>query len=735
VRYGGPGGGENVVTTTTGDRDGLQDGAGDKYSGGRRYSSGWKLTNETRQPGEPPMKLEGKSYEEIRAQCLKEGRLFEDPDFPAVDKSVFFSHNPPQPFDWKRPKEICTNPEFFVEGASRFDVQQGALGDCWLLAAVASLCQYPALLHRVVPAEQNFKDGYAGIFRFYFWQYGHWVEVVIDDRIPTFRGKLVMMHSSEKNEFWTSLLEKAYAKLTGSYESLKGGSACEAMEDFTGGVTEMFDLGDKTPPNLFQIMLKAYERESLMGCSIDADPNRVEAPLSNGLIKGHAYSVTGVKLVDIQTSKSKGKIPLIRVRNPWGNEAEWKGAWSDSSQEWKFISDSERKAMGLIFNNDGEFWMSFQDFTKNFMKLEICNLGADALTEEEANKNKKRWEMSAHEGNWIKKVNAGGCRNYMETFWTNPQYRFQVIDPDDDDDENAGTVLLALMQRERRKKRKEGLDLLTIGYGVYKLTDSRYGSSPLDLNFFKRNLQVAKSGGSAPFINMREVCGRHKLTPGEYVVVPSTFDPNNDGEFLLRMYTEKPFVSNEMDEETGIKERPPVKATAEDSKMEQDLKEAFKKVAGVDLEVDAYELQDILNAVFMKEFKFDGFTADTCRSLVAMRDFDRSVKLGYEEFKKLWNELRAWKTAFKNQDKDKSGNFNSFELRQTFHDIGISISNQTFNALVQRYSHKDGKIYFDDYIHCVARLSTMFEIFKGLSKGSNKAEFNLDEFVQTTMYS
>jgi len=58
---------------------------------------------------------------------------------------------------------------------------------------------------------------------------------------------------------------------------------------------------------------------------------------------------------------------------------------------------------------------------------------------------------------------------HLETFWTNPQYRVTVTDPDDDDDENLGTLLIALMQKGRRKKRIEGLDMLTIGYAVYKV--------------------------------------------------------------------------------------------------------------------------------------------------------------------------------------------------------------------------------------------------------------------------
>nr|XP_022332382.1 calpain-B-like isoform X14 [Crassostrea virginica] len=683
------------------------------------------------------------SYDEIKKRCQEEGCLFEDPEFEAEDSSIFFSRAPPRPFEWKRPHEICDNPVFIADGASRFDVQQGELGDCWLLAAIASLTVNQRLFAKVVPPDQSFEDGYCGLFRFHFWRQGEWVEVVVDDRLPTYYGQLTFMHSVDKNEFWSALLEKAYAKLEGSYESLKGGSTCEAMVDFTGGVSEFFDLR-KAPPNLFSIMLKASQRGSLMGCSIDADPNQLEARLSNGLVMGHAYSITSVLLMDIETPSMSGKIPMVRVRNPWGNEAEWKGRWSDQSREWSLIPDSQKESMGLTFDDDGEFWMSFDDFSKNFEKLEICNLGPDSLEEDELD-GKKRWEGHTENGEWIPRVNAGGCRNYLDTFWTNPQYRVTLTDPDDDDDDDLCTMLVGVLQKDRRKKRKEGLDMLTIGYVIYKLGDENHG--PLDVKFFKYNASCAKSPS---FINLREVCGRHKLSPGTYVIIPSTFEPHQNGDYLLRIFTEKANETNELDEETGIIEEQEVKKvpgyreipppTDEEQEQEQALKASFRRVAGDDMEIDAYELRDILNAVFTKEgsveFVFDGFSLDTTRSMVAMHDGDLSGKLGFDEFKVLWADLRRWKGVFKEYDRDRSGNLSSYELRSALHASGFRLSNRTFSALVMRYSSKNGNIEFGDFILCAIRMKTMLASFRNIDvDNSGHAAFDLDTFIQTVMYS
>jgi len=62
---------------------------------------------------------------------------------------------------------------------------------------------------------------------------------------------------------------------------------------------------------------------------------------------------------------------MIRMRNPWGNEAEWNGPWSDSSPEWRYIPEEQKAEIGLTFDRDGEFWMSFQDFLNHFDRVEV----------------------------------------------------------------------------------------------------------------------------------------------------------------------------------------------------------------------------------------------------------------------------------------------------------------------------------------------------------------------------
>ncbi|VDP32389.1 unnamed protein product [Heligmosomoides polygyrus] len=419
---------------------------------------------------------------------------------------------------------------------SRFDVKQGALGDCWLLAAVANLTLRDELFYRVVPPDQSFTENYAGIFHFQFWRYGRWIDVVIDDRLPTVDGRLYYMHSQEHNEFWSALIEKAYAKLYGSYENLEGGTTAEALEDFTGGLTEFFDLRKTDKATILAMMIRGFQMGSLFGCSIDADPNQKEAPLENGLVRGHAYSITALHTV----SGPHGEIPLVRIRNPWGNSKEWNGPWSDGSSEWNYVDSQKRAELGVQFAKDGEFWMSFDDFYTNFMQMEICNLSAAVMNEVSemtgvavSELQTHQWEEKAEDGEWsTQRGTAGGCANNPETYARNPQYTsYFVVTEDSVEQDGKCTVIVAVLQKYRREMRTIGKDSLPIGFAVYEVESGANG--PLSADFLQGRKPTART---RVFINMREVTCRFRVPAGHYVILPCTFDPDCDGEFLLRIY-------------------------------------------------------------------------------------------------------------------------------------------------------------------------------------------------------
>ncbi|XP_034159775.1 calpain-1 catalytic subunit isoform X1 [Pangasianodon hypophthalmus] len=675
------------------------------------------------------IKFLGQDFEMLRAQCLQRRTLFEDSYFPASASSLGFKELGPRSsrtsgVRWMRPPEITSCPQFIMDGATRTDIRQGALGDSWLVAAIVSLALNDNLLHRVVPHGQSFSDGYAGIFHFQFWQFGEWVDVVIDDRLPVKDGKLLFVHSAEGGEFWSALVEKAYAKLNSCYEALSGGSISEGFEDFTGGVTEMYEL-NKPPADLFNIIRRAVERGLLLGCSIDITSIcDMEVITFKKLVKGHAYLVTAVEEVVYRGTPTK----LVRIRNPWG-EVEWTGAWSNNAREWDSVDSSSRSKLHNR-SEDGEFWMSFQDFLREFSRLEICNLTADALEASQV----KKWSTSLYQGEWRRGSTAGGCRNYPATFWLNPQFKINVKHPDMVGQDNC-TFLVALMQKDRRKQRKEGKDMETIGFAIYEVPSQYVGQSGVHLkrDFF---LTHGSSARSELFINLREVSSRFRLPAGEYIIVPSTFEPQKEADFVLRVFSEKPTDLEEMDDE--IKTDLPKVNYLDESQIDAGFKSLFRQLAGAHTSViSVTELQTILNRIISKhkDLKTDGFTQEACRSMINLMDTDGSGKLGLTEFHVLWEKIKHYLEVFRKYDVDKSGTMSSFELRMALESAGFKLNNHIFQLIILRYTEQDLSINFDDFVTCLVRLETMFKTFYILDTDSDGfISLNFNQWLPLTMF-
>ncbi|XP_032910193.1 calpain-2 catalytic subunit isoform X1 [Catharus ustulatus] len=671
----------------------------------------------------------GQHFGALRQECLQQGRLFQDPSFPAGPAALGYRELGPrshktQGVVWRRPTELCSNPQFIAGGATRTDICQGALGDCWLLAAIASLTLNEEILARVVPKDQSFQDKYAGIFHFQFWQYGEWVDVVVDDRLPTKNGELLFVHSAEGSEFWSALLEKAYAKLNGSYESLSGGSTTEGFEDFTGGIAEWYEL-QKPPPNLFKIIQKALQKGSLLGCSIDiTSAAETEAVTSQKLVKGHAYSVTGAEEVNFRGTVQK----LIRIRNPWG-EVEWTGKWNDNCPNWSGVDPEVRERLTRR-HEDGEFWMAFHDFLRHYSRLEICNLTPDTL----ASDRYKKWSLLKLDGNWRRGATAGGCRNYPNTFWTNPQYLIKLEEEDEDPDDPEGgcTFLIGLIQKHRRKQRKMGEDMHTIGFAIYEVPPEFSGQTNIHLskNFFLTNKAREKSN---TFINLREVLNRFKLPAGEYIVVPSTFEPNKNGDFCLRVFSEKNANSTVIDDE--IEGNFDETEVSEDD-IEPSFKKLFGQLAGSDAEISAFELRSILNKILAKrqDIKSDGFSIETCKVMVDLLDNDGSGKLGLKEFHTLWTKIQKYQKIYREIDVDRSGTMNSYEMRRALETAGFKLNCQLHQVIVARFADEELIIDFDNFVRCLIRLETLFKMFRKLdTEKSGTIELNLVNWLCLTV--
>lgn len=132
---------------------------------------------------------------------------------------------------------MSKNFHIFSNDTSALDVGQGGLGDCYLLAAFASLANRNngSVLKNMFIDVVKKKKIYC--FNFFFFKNDNlkhvyvtrWLLngkprfVAIDDWVPGSGSGSSFSHLKEDQDAWPLLLEKAYAKIHGSYKIIEGG--------------------------------------------------------------------------------------------------------------------------------------------------------------------------------------------------------------------------------------------------------------------------------------------------------------------------------------------------------------------------------------------------------------------------------------------------------------------------------------------------------------------------------
>jgi len=377
----------------------------------------------------------------------------------------------------------------FLDGFNPNDIHQGELGDCWFLSAIACLSARDKLVDKLF----TYHDAAKGLYVVRFYKNGVYQDVTIDDYFPVKYSQCAFASSGKKTEAWVQALEKAYAKLHGSYDSIEGGFVNDALVDMTGGIGEKMHLHDKAARKeindgtMWAKLLSLAKDGHLLGCGSGSGKDTDISDM--GIVKGHAYSLLRVEEVEGNR--------LLQLRNPWGS-TEWKGKWSDGDKDsW---TQKMKKKLGYVNANDGSFWMAFEDFVNHYRCVYICRLFDDS------------WNRVFVNSEWRGET-AGGCRNYP-TYDKNPKIQLSI--------KGRVNLILTLEQADSRGG-FDGDEEIPIGFRVYR----------------DRSLSGNGVCGTSTYAYDRELCVDVELTEntaGPYIILPTTFKPNMERGFILKAF-------------------------------------------------------------------------------------------------------------------------------------------------------------------------------------------------------
>ncbi|XP_021002685.1 calpain-C isoform X2 [Parasteatoda tepidariorum] len=659
-------------------------------------------------------------FEKIKRSYSKRGELFEDADFPATQTSVFYHQKPPFQFSWKRPKELCLDPVFIQDGTLQYDITPGKLGDHWFVSALGCLSTTKGLFYRVVPADQIFSSetdnsldsDYVGVFRFRLWWCGEWQEVLVDDRLPTVNGKLVFVHSQHSNQFWAALLEKAYAKLHGSYEALKYACSQDGLADLMGGIIENFNIR-QDPTSCLKVLGRLLKTTTVTTSIVQQQIKSRNQPekLANGILLGTNYRVLGIDKVE---TLNGDQTQLVKLRNPLPTLSEYMGSWSKDSLEWEKILPEDNERLNHKNSNEGEFWMTYQDFVKTFTCVEAVHLDAETSKDEPTLRSKISWQMKVWHGQWQRGVSAGGCRNNLDSFHINPQ--FQIVLPE------AEEVLISLSQHSI-------LEPKVIGFAVFPMSKS-LSTEIMEKTFFKKT----KSIYSSAYSNSRQVSGRVHFEQGSYLILPTTFDPGEEANFTIRVISNKPLKLKLLDCNPAVLKPAIVKASPSIDTKINSYEGVFLQLSDEHKTTNAFELQDVLEVCLPNDYVKSCATLEVCRQVVLALDTTGNGRIRFSDYKNLMCSLKHWQVIFRNHTKGTTSVLRAEKLRDALFDVGFQVNTETLSLLAFRYMRKDGTLRFGDFVSCILHLSTSFRAFEKRDPLQNGyVKVNLKEWLGSSL--
>mmetsp|Transcript_45362 Transcript_45362/g.82865 ORF Transcript_45362/g.82865 Transcript_45362/m.82865 type:complete len:728 (+) Transcript_45362:126-2309(+) len=304
---------------------------------------------------------------------------------------------------WRRPgrgEGLYDRPGLCLFGSIHpNDLNQGAVGDCSLIAAISCLAEYPDALRKLFSRHTVSMTGKYGI-HLYDWSRKGWRCFLVDDRVATRspdHPEPVFVKASSELEIYPMLIEKAVAVMVGGFDRMNSIMPTWALGVLTGqpdvwhftgqagrwtGFRPLYD-GTSTCVPVGQVLegawpdggagnvpksdaemwkaLAYWDRANyLMVCGCAAVGKTDSQALPNGIIYTHAYS-----LVTVMTNIAGTGISLAQCRNPHGmGGREPNLPWKDHDPLW--LKYPQVAAACHVtpesHQEDGLFWIQDRDW-------------------------------------------------------------------------------------------------------------------------------------------------------------------------------------------------------------------------------------------------------------------------------------------------------------------------------------------------------------------------------------
>eukprot|EP00929_Paragymnodinium_shiwhaense_P041553 TRINITY_DN21574_c0_g1_i2.p1 TRINITY_DN21574_c0_g1~~TRINITY_DN21574_c0_g1_i2.p1 ORF type:complete len:527 (-),score=67.18 TRINITY_DN21574_c0_g1_i2:124-1704(-) len=287
------------------------------------------------------------------------------------------------------------------------DIEQGAVGDCWFMSAMAAVAERPEYITRLFDQKElNHRGKY--VVRLWSLLEERWKAYEIDDRLPVLDYdspaglSLAYAKTSSDDELWPCLLEKAMAKHMGGYLAMDGGKSIFALGTLLGcprrklvnacrcnngdwnlwrmrwsddhASDPQYLTSERFPPGEFLDLLSTSRSSDFVMCA--GTVGAMSNPADVGLSGQHVYSI-----LDVRRNVAGSGFDLLRIRDPcsYGLSSGYTGDWSMKSSLWEKHPHVAHELLSDAQSPDSEqdepwasFWMSWPDVSKYFGTIDMA---------------------------------------------------------------------------------------------------------------------------------------------------------------------------------------------------------------------------------------------------------------------------------------------------------------------------------------------------------------------------